>query len=156
MRTIVTALLAALALALGAGSSAAPASAQDLIEYALMAGVAADAGAPAGPDGAVSGAAGKTVELTDFVIDGTFSDHYGESMLLGAGIESRASYDRSDATGLDYAVSPLHGAAIDVGLGHARERDVETGLDHFGDSAVLGAGIDFWMDDSKVDVILSG
>jgi hypothetical protein len=83
--------------ALGAGASATPASAQDLIEYALMAGVAADAGAPPGPDGAVSGAAGKTVELTDFVIDGTFIDHHGESMLLGAGIESRASYDRGDA-----------------------------------------------------------
>jgi hypothetical protein len=52
-------------------------------------------------------------------------------------------------------VSPLHGAAIGVGVGHARERDVETGLDQFGDSAVLGAGIDFWMDDSKVVVILS-
>jgi hypothetical protein len=34
------------------------------------------------------------VELTDFTID-------GESALLGAGLDSRASHERSDATGLD-------------------------------------------------------
>jgi hypothetical protein len=104
MRRIVTALLTALAVALGVGASATPASAQDLIEYALMAGVTADSNAQLGPDGAVSRAAGKTVELTDFVIDSKFVDYYGESMLLGAGIDSPASYDRGDATGLAYAV----------------------------------------------------
>jgi hypothetical protein len=156
MRSIVTALLAALALALGAGASATAASAQDLIEYALMAGVAADTGAQPGPDGAVSRAAGKTVELTDFTIDPTFINDYGEPMPLRPALDSRASYDRGDATGLDYAVSSLLGAAIDLGVDYAWERDVETGLDHFAEYALLCAGIDFWIDDSKVDVIPSG
>jgi hypothetical protein len=132
VRKLIAALLSALALALAAGAT--PAAAQDLIEYALMADVPADTGAQPGPDGA---------------------DHLttnGDSLLLGAGIDSRASYDRGDATGLDHAVSRLLGADIDFGADHARERDVETGLD-YGESALVATGIDFWMDDARVDVV---
>jgi hypothetical protein len=71
--------------------------------------VGADTRAQPRPDGAVSPA-------TD-----------GESLLLDASIDSRASHDR--------------------------ERDVETGLDYFGESALLGAGIEFWADDVKKNVI---
>jgi hypothetical protein len=148
MRTLVTALLAALTAALGVGASATPAPARDLIEYALMADVPADNGAPPGPHGGLSRAAGTTVELTDFTID-------GGSALLGAGLNSQASYERSDATGLDYAAPLLRDAPIDVSVAQARERDTETGLDHFDQSARLGAGIEFWTDDSRVNVILS-
>jgi hypothetical protein len=148
MRTLVTALLAAMTVALGVGASATPAFAQDLIEYALMANAPADNGARPGPHGALSLAAGTTVELTDFTVDGGWA-------LLGTGLDSMASYDRGDATGLDYAVPPLLGAPIDLRAGHARERDTETGLDYFGESGGVGAGIEFWTDDSKVNVVLS-
>jgi hypothetical protein len=148
MRKLVTALLAAVTVALGVGACATPASAQDLIEYALMADVPADNGARPGPQGALTRAAGTTVELTDFTIDGA-------SGLLGTALDSQASHDRSDATGLDYAAPRLLGAPNNGRAGHARERDTETGLDHFGESALLGAGIEFWNDDAKVDVMLS-
>jgi hypothetical protein len=52
-------------------------------------------------------------------------------------------------------VPRLLGAPIDLRADHARERDVETGLDSFGESARLGAGIEFSTDDSKVNLVLS-
>jgi hypothetical protein len=88
MRRIVTALIASAALALAAGASATPASAQDLIEYALMADLPAATAAQADTDGGFSrAAAGTTVELTDFRIDPMFVDYSGESMRLGADID---------------------------------------------------------------------
>jgi hypothetical protein len=78
VRKLVPALLAALALALGAGASAIPVSAQDLIEYAVMADVPAATRAQPAPDGAFTRAAGTTVELTDFTIDPTLIDYDGE------------------------------------------------------------------------------
>jgi hypothetical protein len=106
MRRIVTALVASAALALGAGASAAPASAQDLIEYALMADVPAATGAQPSPDGAFTRAAGTTVELTDFTIDPTFIAYDGESMLFGAGIDFWVDDARVDVID-SYQTRPL-------------------------------------------------